>query len=321
MSWSILDPMPRLFLNLIVCSAVLLAACGDEIPAEDTPAPMSNPADEVAAPGLEIQGHRGARGLLPENTVPSFVIAIREGADVLEMDLCIAGDSSIIVSHEPWMSHVICSKPDGSPVGKREERTFNLHRMTAREIESFSCGKRPHPGFPDQRQLPVHKPTLAEVVGVVETVPKLGYDTPIRYNLEIKHFEALEPEFCPDPETFVRLVLEEVGRLGIADRTCIQSFSAPVMEVVHAMDPGMTTAWLIESEGDVESQLARLSFTPDIYSPNFRLIDAQDVHLLQSKGLRVIPWTVNEAEDLMAVMQLGVDGIITDYPDRLYDMR
>ena len=83
----------------------------------------------------------------------------------------------------------------------------------------------------------------------------------------------------------------------------------------------MTTAWLTESEGTVQSQLDRLSFQPDIYSPNWTLIDAMDVKFLQDAGIRVIPWTVNSQEDLYAVMQLGVDGIITDFPDRLYAMR
>jgi glycerophosphoryl diester phosphodiesterase len=273
------------------------------------------------APGLEIQGHRGARGLFPENTVAGFVMAVREGADVLEMDLCISGDGNVIVSHEPWMSHEICSTPDGEPIAKEEERKFNLHAMTVKEIADFDCGSRPHPRFPDQRNLPLHKPTLAEVVAVIKTVPTLRDNFTMRYNLEIKHAAELEPEFCPDPETFARMVLDEVKRLGIAEYTCIQSFSAPALEAVHALDPGMTTAWLVESEGSVASQLERLSFTPDIYSPNWRLIDAEDVHALQAMGLRVIPWTVNEPADLMAVMQMGVDGIITDYPDRLYSMR
>ena len=115
--------------------------------------------------------------------------------------------------------------------------------------------------------------------------------------------------------------MNEVNRLGISDRTCIQSFSIDALEAVHLIDPDMTTALLVESEGDCASQLARLSFTPSVYSPQWQLIDANDVNELQAQNIRVIPWTVNQEEDLYAVMQMGVDGIITDYPDRLYDMR
>ena len=93
------------------------------------------------------------------------------------------------------------------------------------------------------------------------------------------------------------------------------------MEAVHRQDPDLTTAWLTETAGSVQSQLDRLSFQPDIYSPNWMLIDAMDVKFLQEAGIRVIPWTVNSQEDLHAVMQLRVDGIITDFPDRLYAMR
>ena len=236
------------------------------------------------------------------------------------MDLCIAEDGSVIVSHEPWMSHEICRTPEGTEVIWDNERSHNLHSMTAEEIGEYDCGSRIHPSFPGQRTLPVSKPTLAKVVRVTETVPLLDGGT-VRYNLEIKHRPDLEPIFCSDAHSFASIVLDEIHRLGIAERTCIQSFSPEVMEAVHRMAPDITTAWLTETEGSFQSQLDRLSFHPDIYSPNWNLIDANDVHGLQGMGIRVIPWTVNSQEDLYSVMQMGVDGIITDYPDRLYSMR
>jgi len=310
-------------ISLLALGAIFLGSCGNSAPEEqpsDEDMTSQDPTTEGPV-GLEIQGHRGCRGLLPENTVPGFVLAIREGADVLEMDLCIAGDGSVIVSHEPWMSHEICSTPDGQRISAELERSHNLHKLTAAQIKTYDCGTALHPRFPEQRKLPAHKPTLAEVVKVTETVPLLDRPGRIRYNMEIKHSIELEPQFCPDPTTFVQKVLAEVNRLGIADRTCIQSFSAPVMEEVHKQAPDMTTAWLIESEGAVKDQLNLLTFTPDIYSPHWALIDAEDVRFLQEAGIRVIPWTVNEPEDLLTVMEMGVDGMITDYPDRLHDMR
>lgn len=314
--------MTRTIHTLVLCAVAFLAGCGEETTADDSPAPMPITPEEATPPGLEIQGHRGARGLLPENTVPGFVIAVREGADVLEMDLCISGDGQVIVSHEPWMSHEMCIRPDGSDIAESDAMGLNLFTMTTDEIAAYDCGSKGHPRFPDQRALPIHKPTLAEVVEVIETVPKLIEGRRIRYNLEIKHTAEYEENgLCPDAEAFTRTVIDEVQRLGIADRTCIQSFSADVMEAVHRSAPDMTTAWLTESEGTVEDQLARLSFRPDIYSPNWRLLTAADVGILQDMGIRVIPWTVNEPEDLNAVMALGVDGIITDYPNRLYAMR
>ena len=310
----------------LALGALIATSCGDN-PAEEAPSSSDEAMTSMeqntppALPAFEIQGHRGIRGLLPENTVPGFVLSIREGSDVLEMDLCISKDGAVIVSHEPWMSHEICTTPSGDPVAEKDERSHNLYQMTTAEIQSYDCGSRVHPRFPDQRPLPMHKPTLSDVVSVTETVPLLQGKNKVRYNLEIKHTAALESEFCPDADTFARIVLAEVNRLGIQNRTCIQSFSAAALEAVHEQAPEMTTAWLIASEGDVASQLAKLTFTPDIYSPNWTLLDAQNVRELQEMDIRVIPWTVNEQEDLYAVMQLGVDGIITDFPDRLYDMR
>ena len=297
--------------------AGLLGCASPESGSTTDPAPDSPPAPVER---LEIQGHRGARGLLPENTIPGFVLALREGADVLEMDLCISADGQVIVSHEPWMNHEMCRTPGGRDITAEEARSFNLRAMTAGQIADFDCGLRPHPRFPEQRHLPAHKPTLAEVVQVIETVPLLD-GAPVRYNLEIKHKPEYEPQFCPDAATFARLVIAEVQRLGIGERTCIQSFSSAALEAVHEQAPEWTTAWLVDSDGPVEAQLAKLSFRPDIYSPNWKRINADDVHALQSQGIRVIPWTVNEGADLFAVMQMGVDGIITDYPDRLYGMR
>ena len=286
--------------------------------------PLSDPTTEAVkdtAPTFEIQGHRGARGLLPENSIPGFVIAIREGANVLEMDLCVAKDGNLIVSHEPWMSHTICTTPEGNAISESKERQYNLHQMSTGEIQAFDCGMALHPQFPEQRHLPVQKPTLAEVVKVTEEVPLLKSDAKIRYNMEIKHREDLEPEYCPDAVTFAKTVIAEVRRLGIEDRTCIQSFSADVLNAVHQQAPNMTTAWLTDSDGPVTAELAKINFKPSIYSPLWEGIDANDVQELQQQNIRVIPWTVNEAEDLFAVMQMGVDGIITDYPDRLYKLR
>jgi glycerophosphoryl diester phosphodiesterase len=318
--------MTRVLNTFGLLMAILAWGCTGADPKAPSPETMMAPDAPAAVAdteplGIEIQGHRGARGLLPENSIPGFVISIREGADVLEMDLCIAKDGNIIVSHEPWMSHLICTTPDGDEIPASQERRYNLHQMTTAEIQAFDCGMKAHPGFPDQRHLPIQKPTLAEVVKVTEDVPMLIEGRQIRYNLEIKHRKELEPEFCPEVSVFVQTVIAEVRRLGIEDRTCIQSFSADALNAVHQQAPNMTTAWLTNSEESVSTELARINFKPSIYSPQWERIDANDVHGLQQKDIRVIPWTVNEPEDLFAVMQMGVDGIITDYPDRLYDLR
>ena len=301
-------------------TAALLCSCGTPDAASSAAPDTETAAASQLPDRLDIHGHRGARGLLPENTIPGFVLALREGADVLEMDLCISADGQVIVSHEPWMSHNICRKPDGNDIRETEEQSFNLHALTAGQIAEFDCGMRPHPDFPEQRHLPAHKPTLGEVVHVIETVPLLD-GAPVRYNLELKHRADWEPTFCPQAAAFARMVIAEVNRLGIAERTILQSFSAPMLEAIHAQAPDMATAWLVNTAGTADEQLAKLSFQPEVYSPKWTLLDAETVHDLQSRGIQVIPWTVNEGADLFAMMQMGVDGIITDHPDRLYDMR
>ena len=307
----------------LALSLTVLSGCTESTPNKATASP-EEPAADMPVPidpnRFEIHGHRGARGLVPENSMPGFVLGLREGADVLEMDMCISADGEIIISHEPWMSPTICMDPEKNALASDQPRKHNLYKMTAEEIASFDCGSVPHPDFPSQRNLPAYKPTLDQVIKLTETVPLLD-GTLARYNLEIKHSAELENEFCPDAASFARIVLEKVNALGIADRTCIQSFSAPALEAVHRLDPNMKTSWLVGTEGSVDSQLQKLTFKPDIYSPNWKLIDAEDVRLLQDQNIRVIPWTVNEQDDLFAMMEMGVNGIITDRPDVLYKMR
>jgi len=301
---------------------LVLIGCSDSPSSGDSPntEDPNETAMEIDPNRLEIHGHRGARGLVPENSMPGFVLALREGADVLEMDMCISSDGQIIISHEPWMNGKICLDPSNSAIPEGEPKPFNLHNMTAKEIARFDCGSVANPDFPEQQNLPTFKPTLDQVVALVETVPLLDGGL-LHYNLEIKHSQNLEPEFCPDAKTFAKLVLDKVNALGIADRTCIQSFSAEALEAVHELDKDMTTAWLVGAEGTVQSQLDQLTFAPDIYSPQWKLIDASDVAMLQAKDIRVIPWTANTQEDLFQLMEMGVDGIITDRPDVLYKMR
>ena len=117
---------------------------------------------------FDVQGHRGARGLLPENSIPGFKRALELGVTTLEMDVVIAADSTVVVSHEPWMSQVICRRPDGSPVEAADE--FNLHRMTYEEIRLFDCGSRGHPLFPRQTKMPVTKPRLSDVIDAAEAL-------------------------------------------------------------------------------------------------------------------------------------------------------
>jgi glycerophosphoryl diester phosphodiesterase len=162
-----------------------------------------------------------------------------------------------------------------------------------------------------------NKPLLAEVVSAAEQRAKeLGRQLP-QYNIEIKSRPEWDGTKAPDPASFARLLLAEVERLGITDRTCIQSFDIRALEEVHSQAPEVVTAYLVEALDTLQENLDKLSFTPAIYSPYYMLVTGNMVKQIHERGMQIIPWTVNDTENMAALKALGVDGIITDYPDRI----
>lgn len=268
----------------------------------------------------EVYGHRGCRGLLPENTIPGFIKATDLGVDWLELDVVISGDGQVVVSHEPWMSHRICLRPGGDSIGADEERSLNIFRMSLSEIQGYDCGSIAHPDFPEQAPQPAHKPALREVVEAVDDHAMTNSLAAPGFMIEIKSDPALYGAYQPIPAEFARIVVETLDSLGIADRCVVQSFDPAVLEVMHAERPDITVAFLVENNKGWKENLKRLSFEPDIYSPHFSLIDAADIEKLHKRNVEVVVWTVNDRADISAVLALGVDGVISDYPDRVMEL-
>lgn len=294
--------------QLALALLALLFSCSEPATRKDM--------DPEKAATFDWQGHRGARGLLPENTVPAFLKALEyPQVKTLELDLAVSQDGLLVVSHEPWMNYKICSHPDGRPVLENEEDELILYQMPYDSIRQYDCGSRGNAGYPQQKAMPVHKPLFREVVRAAEQYcQEKGRPMP-RYNIEIK----FEPEYvgvkAPDAETFARLVLEEITRLGIKERCCIQSFDVGPLQHLHRMDPGLFTALLIDNAHGVEDNLNELGYLPNAYSPYYKLVTANMVKIVHDKGLLLIPWTVNDTTAMKALIALGVDGIITDYPN------
>lgn len=273
--------------------------------------------------GVDLQGHRGARGLAPENTLPAFRRALEIGVTTLEMDVVLSADGRVVVSHEPWMSHVICTAPSGEPISPDEERTHNLYRMTYAEIEQYDCGQRQHPDFPKQKTEPAAKPLLQDVIAMAEAYTAEHDRPPVFYNVEIKSRPAWDGQFHPKPPAFVRRVLEQIHELDVAARTTIQSFDARALREARQLrarregDTAVRIALLVGQSGDegLPQNLEALGFLPAVYSPNHHLVDETLVQAAHDRGLAVVPWTVNERSEMERLLGLDVDGLITDYPD------
>ena len=269
-----------------------------------------------ASPGIDIQGHRGARGLLPENSLPGMALALELGVTTLELDVAVSSDGQVVLSHEPWFNADICSGPNGEALTEEEGREHSLWHMSYAEIARFDCGRRGNPRFPDQQPMSAVKPLLSDVLELAEGFDRQPGLDPIRYNVEIKSSPARDSVYTPRPPAFARSVYEVLVRHGVLDRTTVQSFDPRPLEAMHTIDPLVTLALLVDNDDGLAANLDRLSFTPNIYSPHQRLVSPGMVAEAHGRGLRVIPWTVNEADAMRTLLEMGVDGLISDYPDR-----
>lgn len=267
-------------------------------------------------PTIDWQGHRGARGLLPENTIPAFLRALSyPEVQTLELDVVISADDRVIVSHEPWMNPQICQSPTGDQLS--EEAKVNLRELTAEEIAAYDCGQLGNPRFAEQVARPATKPTLQAVFAAVDRYCVQQERPSPRYNIELKYQPAWEPEYVPGRDTFVNLVLTDIEDWGKPELVTLQCFDPPTLAIIHQKAPKITLAYLDENPGQVDRKMDELGFVPEIYSPYHIGLTTSIIAEAKALRMRVVPWTVNEPQRMRELLDLGVEGIITDYPDRI----
>jgi len=275
---------------------------------------MTSLSIELQAQQIDIQGHRGARGILPENSIPGFLAALDSGATTIEIDVVVSKDGLIVVSHEPYMNHKICLNKEGNRINKSEEKEHNIYQYNYEEVEKFDCGSIGNSDFPEQQKIKVSKPLLSEVIKTVEKHIKNYTLFEVDYNIDIKSGRSTDNINHPPTREFCDLIYELIDAYLPWERVNVQSFDFRVLKYWHQQYPGVRLAVLIANIKSIDTNLANLGFKPEIYSPHFRLLNKRKVRNLHKRGLKVIPWTVNDAKQMKKIMGWGVDGIITDYP-------
>jgi glycerophosphoryl diester phosphodiesterase len=313
----------------LVCttSALILLGVPAHGVAAETPAARLGPFD--------IEAHRGGRALRPENTLQSFANALTMGVDTLELDMGVTKDGVIVVSHERGLNPDLARGPNGLYVPKG----IPYVKLSLSEVKTYDVGQI-RPGsdyaarFPDQLSMPAKIPTLAEVFALV----RRSGDPHVRLNIETK-IDPNHPEESPDPQHFVSAVLNLLSREKFADRVLIESFDWRTLQLVQKQAPTIATVYLTQQEQPEENiYLDKPSpwtagFDPRnyggsvpravkaaggrIWSPLYSDIDRHAVAEAHSLGLTVVVWTVNSPEDMIRLIDMGVDGIISDRPDVL----
>ena len=269
---------------------------------------------------IDIQGHRGARGLFPENTLTSFLGAIKLGVDTIEMDVVISKDLQVVVSHEAWMNELFCSLPDGSPLEENDKYRYNLFQLKYEEIALFDCGMRGHPDFPQQIKSKEQKPLLSTVIKEVELYTSTHQLKPVKYNIELKTETGERNRFNPEPEIFVRCVSDVLKKYPIHTRVNLQSFDLQILKEIKKQDASVQIALLVEDESSLEENLKKLGFVPQTYSPDYVLVYEALIKKVHQLNMKLIPWTVNEPSAIKRLLSWGVEGIISDYPDRVINI-
>jgi glycerophosphoryl diester phosphodiesterase len=273
---------------------------------------------------FDIQGHRGARGLRPENTLPAFEYAVRLGVTTLELDVVISRDGKVIVSHDPVLSSEICTWPDGRRVSEEESTELILYQMNLDKISEFDCGIRKNPKFPEQQPMPAKKPLLQDVIEEADRLATLTGIAPLQFNIETKCTPSGDGILHPEPGEFVHLLMRvlEGYENDLSDRCTVQSFDMRTLRIIHTDHSTYRTSLLAEAStaGGIDSQCDRLGFMPDIYSPDFSLVTGQLMERARERKVDVLPWTVNQPGDMSRMRDMGVVGLITDYPNRAIDL-
>lgn len=266
---------------------------------------------------FDKQGHRGCRGLRPENTVGAMVYAVGMGVTTIEMDVVISKDKKVLLSHEPWMGHEITTKPGGGYVTAAEGKALNIYQMSYDEVKKYDVGMKPHPRFPKQEKMKAYKPLLSEVIDSVKEYMTMARRPFPFYNIETKCLPAGDDIYHPKPNEFVELLMAVIKEKQIEDYVIIQSFDFRTVQYVHEKYPSIKTAILIENDDKrgLDEHIKALGFKPGVYSPAYQLVNEELVKKCHYLGIKIIPWTVNTKELIEKYKAMGVDGIITDYPD------
>ena len=305
-----LFPSPLPTYVLLLCAFVPLCLCAFQANAQ--------------AQTFDLQGHRGCRGLMPENSWPAFEKALELGVTTLEMDVVISKDRQVVVSHEPYFLDSYALDPSGNSIEKG--KNDNLYTLAYAEIKKYDTGSRGNAAFPEQQKIKTHKPLLSEILQKAEAYCRMHKRPPVAYNIEIKSEESEYDKSQPQPAAFSDMVYKVVKANVPLERVTLQSFDFAVLKYWQKqMQAGtygkVKLSALVSNLKGIEGNLDDLGFTPAIYSPYYKLLSKEKVAQLHQKGIQVIPWTVNDPAAMREVKAMAVDGLITDYPDRYLKMK
>jgi glycerophosphoryl diester phosphodiesterase len=262
------------------------------------------------------EGHRGTRGLMPENTIPAMLKAVDLGCNVIEVDVYLTKDAQVLIAHDPYINPSISLLPGNREVSKDSAKNYIWRQMNYEDIRKIDVGMKVFPQYPKQQKIPAYMPLLGELIDSVENYIRSKNLPKVIYNIEIKSNPKFDGVYQPLPPVLIKAVMDVLKTKNIGNRFYIQSFDMRQVQEVHKSYPGVTIGFLTDAKNlSVSENLAQLGFVPDIYSPFYKLVTKEMSDTCRARKMKLVPWTVNTAEEMKSLIDLGVNGIITDYPD------
>lgn len=268
-------------------------------------------------PTFSYEGHRGARGLYPENSIGAMKTAIDlPKVTTLEMDCHITSDKKVIVFHDDYLNPKFITYSDGKEL-KDKDNKASIYKYSWKELDHFDLGLKGNSDFPQQKKISTKINLLGDLIDAAEDYAKTHRSQPMFYNIETKSQPDKDHIAHPGPQEFSDLVLEVVLEKGIGPRTVIQSFDKRTIQYINKHYPQIKTSYLIDgkNKNSIEQLVSDLGFKPFIISPFYKLVDQNFVKNAHDLGIKVVPWTANTKEEITKLENLGVDGIISDYPN------
>ena len=272
----------------------------------------------VNFPSFSAEAHRGGRGLMPENTIIAMQDAMSfDAVTTLEMDTHITKDGKVVVTHDDYLSPSFMLTPEGKEIPKADDNKYPIYQMNYDLLRTFDIGTKVNTGFPQQKKIKTYIPLLADLIDSVQKEIKLKNKKQLFYNIETKCEVAGDNLVNPVPEVFVKLLMDVIEDKKITPFVVIQSFDKRTIQIINQKYPKVKTSFLIGNKKTYEENIADLGYKPFIYSPEWKLVNADLITKAHADGVKVIPWTVNTKTEINRLKSLKVDGIITDYPNLL----
>jgi len=262
---------------------------------------------------MDVQGHRGTRGNLPENTLPAFKRALEIGVDTLELDCGVTKDGVVVIHHDRRLNPDVARGPDGKWVTAPAPTIYSL---TFEQLQAYDVG-RIRPGSEYAKRFPNQKPVDGTRVPKLADLFAMTKDSKVRFNIETKLLPT-HPDETVGPEALARALIAEFRKAGMARRAVIQSFDYRTLKIVEREAPEIETVYLTEAKDSDPAQVHALG--AKIWSPDMKAVTPEKAAQAHQLGMRVVIWTANEPTEIEKMIDAGVDGIISDYPERVIDV-